>query len=59
MFSTLPTALLWWPVITYFVGVVVALAAGGWVWRTDEQVRLLLVVRTAVLWPIVARGLFR
>jgi len=45
------TALLWWPVITYILGVVVFQAAAIHVWRTDDHVKISKSLVMAFIWP--------
>jgi len=57
--SDLVTALLWWPVITYIVGVVVILISMSYAKRQDDSIEMKSMVRFALMWPWDIRLLFR
>lgn len=51
-------AILWWPVITYVVGVVLAWAAGFRLWRIDDDVEPPQLVLFGLAWPYWLLALF-
>lgn len=57
--SDFVTALLYWPVLTYFIVAAFTLTAGAYLWRIDDEVRYYRVVVLAFAWPLFAPRLFQ
>jgi len=57
MISSLITALVWWPVITYVSGVIYILVESIFLWRrywaSDERVSIYVAIYVALFWPVL------